>query len=104
MQLLESDLVIGIVDGLTLKGYTVLRVGQHRADKAGTDPGVVDLLVGHPRWGNRWVMIECKVPTLPGVKTRKGRTSPEQRALQEAGMSAVVNSIEAAFAVVGERL
>jgi hypothetical protein len=83
----EADVVQVITEGLALKGFTVLRVGQHRADLSGQDAGVPDLLVTHPRWPEGvWIGLECK-----GTKTR---LSPEQRRLHAARRIYVVRSWE----------
>ena len=89
----ESALVKGIYDGLTLRGRTVLRVGQWRADMAGTDAGCPDLFVWCPR-RDGWIGLECK--------TDHGPLRREQAALLAAGMIVVVRTIEAAFDAVGE--
>lgn len=81
----EARLQSDIVACLRLCGLTVLQTSAHRArGPLGTTPGVPDLLVRAPDaplllWG-----IE--------VKTERGRLSPAQRELAEAGAYAVARS------------
>jgi hypothetical protein len=81
----EARLQHDIVACLRLCGLTVLQTSAHRArGPLGTTPGVPDLLVRAPdapllMWG-----IE--------VKTPRGRLSPAQRELAEAGAYAVARS------------
>lgn len=87
----EAALVTAIVKALRKSGRTVLRVGQHRADMAGTTVGTPDLFC----WvGCGWIGLECK--------TKTGRLSPEQRRLAAAGMVRVVRSVEEALEIVEE--
>lgn len=89
----EADIVKGIYDGLTLRGRTVFRVGQWRADRGGNDVDTPDIFVWCPiRLG--YIGIE--------VKTPKGTVRPGQKVLADAGKSVIVRSIEEAFDVVGE--
>lgn len=83
----EAQLVQQIKEGLEWQGCTVLRVGQHRADKAGSDCGVPDLLVRRSEWPyGVWLGVEVKLPT--------GRLSAAQEALQQAGAIVVARSLE----------
>lgn len=87
----ECDLVACIVQGLTLMGYVVLRVGQWRSDRAGTTAGTPDILVTREGWG---YLIGLE------VKTKTGRLSPEQKRLSEMGVTCVVRSWDEAKEVV----
>jgi hypothetical protein len=89
----ERAVVAVIAEGLTLLGFTVRRVGQHRADLAGQDGGIPDLIVTHPTWPEGvWLGLECK-----GTHTR---LSPAQRDLHAAGRIVIVRSWEEALAAV----
>ena len=84
----EAGLVDAIVQILELYGYTVLRVGQWRADKSGTTAGTPDLFVG--REGSAlWLGME--------VKTVTGRLSEAQKDLNEKKMTCVVRSPQQAL-------
>jgi hypothetical protein len=83
-------LVERIRRALEAEGLVVLRVGQHRADQAGTDPGAPDLLAARPGCGPVWLGLEVKRP-------RGGRLTPAQRRLAYAGLVAVVRSVEDAL-------
>lgn len=91
----EADLVQGIYEGLRYRGRVVLRCGQHRVDKAGSDAGLPDILCWCPQ-RRGWIGIETKTPS--------GRLSPAQKALENIGAIYVCRSIEDAFKAVGERL
>lgn len=75
----EADLVLAIREALIADGYLVERVGQWRADRAGTDPGVADLLVSHRSWPPwLWAQFEVKLPggalsTAQAQKVATGR-------------------------------
>ena len=93
----EARLQSDIVACLRLCGLTVLQTSAHRArGPLGTTPGVPDLLVRAPdapllMWG-----IE--------VKTERGRLSPAQRELAEAGAYAVARSPTEALRACEEAL
>lgn len=74
-------------------GYTVLRVGQWRADLSGSSEGVPDLLVSRNGWG---FLIGLE------VKTEAGRVRPMQQALANAGITWIVRSFDDALAAVRE--
>lgn len=84
----ESGLVRAIVEALQMSGYTVLRVGQWRADYAGSTAGTPDLFCFCPRQ-SLWYGIE--------VKTSTGRLSPAQKRLVEAGMVHLIRSPQEAI-------
>lgn len=90
----ESDLVDGIVQGLRYRGRIVLRCGQWRADKAGSDAALPDLWVYDG--AGKWIGLEVKTPT--------GRLSRAQQKLAGCGAITVVRSIAEAFAACGETL
>jgi len=97
MPVREIDLVQMIRTALEYKGYTVFRTNQWRGDKAGSDPGVPDLLVRKKDW----------VPgTLLGieVKTPKGRLSQTQKWVETIGGMIVVRSVEDALKALGEKV
>ena len=85
----EPDVVTRIVVELKFRGYTVLRVQQGDARRAGSDRGVPDLLVAVPGRGNEWRGLE--------VKKRTGQPTPEQAQLARAGLIAIVRSPEEAL-------
>jgi hypothetical protein len=86
----EQDLMRGIYQGLTLQGYIVLRVGQWRADHAGSDPGCPDLFVSHPAWLEAcWLGLECK--------GTHARLSAAQRRLADGGRVVVCRRWEDAL-------
>lgn len=91
----EALVVKAIVAELRARGETVLRVGQYRADMAGSDPGVPDLLVNIQ--GSLWLGLEVKSPG----NTSPSRLTPAQRELRSARMIVVVDSVEAAVDEVG---
>lgn len=91
----EADIVHGIVTGLCLRGRTLFRVGQWRADRGGNDVDTPDLFVWCPRRLG-YIGIE--------VKTPNGKVRPGQRVLADAGMSVIVRSIEEAFAACDEEM
>ena len=75
----EAELVQAIVCELTARGFGVYRIGQHRADKAGTDEGVSDLMISELGW--------CKPME---VKIGDGRpTNAQVRFCQEGGGAVV---------------
>lgn len=96
-----------IVQGLRLRGYTVLVTSERRRGERcaacghwqrprlgrGTTPGIPDLLVSHPSWPpGMWLGIECK-----GTQTR---LSPAQQELADAGRIIIARSWEDAWAAV----
>ncbi len=99
----EEDIQKLMIDGLRLKGYTVLTTSRQRrgvsCPKCGTknfpskgdgvDKGLPDLMVWHPRWGACWLGLEVKGPETP--------VSPEQEALAKQGAVQIVKSLEDAF-------
>jgi hypothetical protein len=89
----EREVIACIVQGLTLLGYVCLRCGQWRADRAGTDAGVPDLLVSSARWPEGvWLGLEAKGARTP--------LNAAQRALVRAGRLFIVRSWEDAIAAV----
>jgi len=87
----ESMLVTRIVRALNACGYLAQRVGQYRADRAGNDKGVADLLVRHPYWGRGLCMqMEVKLPGAP--------VPSHQQALCDAGVTIIIRSPEEAVA------
>lgn len=89
----ESDLVATIHEGLTYLGCLVLRTGQWRADRAGSDPGCPDLLVRAPLWRpGVWIGME--------VKTKEGRLSLIQKWIDGHRGYYVVRSWEDALAAL----
>jgi hypothetical protein len=95
----EKEICRQIVAALRRRGYTVLQVGQLIARGSGTTTGTPDLFVSRASWGGLWQPIE--------VKTATGKVRPEQQALINAGLSAIVRSAEQAIeltAAVNARL
>jgi hypothetical protein len=88
----EADIVVQIQEGLRALGFIVLRVGQHRADLAGTTAGTPDLFVGRSAWGNRWIGIE--------VKALGGRVRPSQKEMLLRGLVGVAHNFDEARALV----
>jgi hypothetical protein len=89
----ERDVLHCIVTGLTLMGYTVLRVGQRRSDLGGQDRGAPDLLVTCERFPpGVWIGLEAK-----GSRTR---LSAEQQRLLAARRIHIVRSWEDALAAI----
>jgi hypothetical protein len=88
----EADLVVQIQEGLRALGYTVLRVGQYRADFAGTTEGTPDLFIGREGWGPVFIGLEVKRPM--------GRLSRAQKALNDRGMTKVVHDFDEARSVM----
>ena len=87
----EAQLVQAIRTALQADGYIVERVGQHRADKAGTDPGVADLLVSRHDWlPYTCAQMEVKLPS------QQQKQSAEQRQKAEDGRLAIVTSVREA--------
>lgn len=89
----EAAIVQCIIEGFTWLGYTVLRVGQWRADKAGSDPGVPDLLVSQKGWG---FLVGLE------VKCQNGHISKAQKDLADDGKTFIVKSWEEALEIVTE--
>lgn len=84
-----------IYKALKACGRVALRVGQWRADRAGSDPGVPDIIVWDAtRQG--WIGLE--------VKTERGTLSPAQQALHDIGAIIIVRSVAEALEAVGETL
>jgi hypothetical protein len=91
----EKEIVETIREGLSLMGYIVLRAGQWRADRSGSDPGVPDLLVRHPDWERgRFLALEVKGP--------KTALSDTQAWLEAKGGIIVVRSWEDALKALGK--
>ena len=84
----EADIVAAAVQLLEISGYVVLRVGQHRADKAGQTPGTPDLFVGR-EGAPFWLGLE--------MKTGTGRVRKEQKELAEKGLILVARTPEEAL-------
>jgi len=93
----EAELQCQIVDALRLLGCTVLvtsarsyRPAQGERRGYGADRGVPDLLVAPPGAPpSVWLGLE--------VKSARGRLSPVQKALLDAGRITVVRSVTAAI-------
>jgi len=91
----ERDVVQVIRQGLERLGYRVLHCGQQRADKSGSDPGLPDLFVSHPRWpAGVWIGLECK--------STVGRLSTAQRALAATRRIVIVRNWEDALSTARE--
>jgi hypothetical protein len=89
----EADIVVQIQDGLRALGYTVLRIGQHRADLAGQTAGTPDLMVTRNTWlSGFWIALEVKRPG--------GRLSPAQRQLVDDRRIFVAHDFDEARAIM----
>lgn len=103
----EEQVVEEIVTALRALGYRTpaqwkpgvtkfyVRIGQRRADKAGTDAGCPDIMVSA---GKRWIGLEAK------ARTKEAGPSPEQRILAEFGLVVIVNSAEQAVRAIENAL
>ena len=102
----ECELVEAIRTDLQAHGYIVLRVGQRRADKGGSDFGVPDLLVRYngDEWGCAlWIGMECKTARgrLSDDRNEADTHSWSQRMLADADHTIVVRSVADARQAVG---
>jgi hypothetical protein len=75
----EAAVVSATKQALAYAGFECLRVGQHRADLSGSDPGMVDLPVHIA--GPLWLFVELKAPG----KAKPGGCTPEQRRMLSLG-------------------
>jgi hypothetical protein len=75
----EAAVVAATKQALGYAGFESLRVGQHRADLSGSDPGMVDLPVHIA--GPLWCFVEIKAPG----KAKPGGCTPEQRRMLSLG-------------------
>lgn len=89
----EAQIVQGIRRLLLAKGYMVWRTGQLRADWAGNDKGLPDVLLRRPQW-------RCGEMLGIEVKTRTGRTHGLQAQMVETEQYAVARSEEEAWQIV----
>jgi hypothetical protein len=100
----EEQVVKEITDALEMLGYRTpakfkpgvtekfyVRVGQRRADKAGSDAGCPDILVS---LGNAWLGLEVK------ARTKEAGPSPEQKVLAAFGLIVIVNSASQALKAI----
>lgn len=99
----EDQVVQEIVQALRALGYRLpgewkpgvtkfyVRIGQRRADKAGTDAGCQDLQVSI---GRRWLALEVK------ARTKEAGPSPEQTILAQCGLVVIVNSARQAIKAI----
>lgn len=93
----EAELVQAIRKALIGRGWLVYRIGQHRADRAGTDAGVPDLMcirAGTPPYPPIIKLIE--------VKFGKNQLTPAQKKLTDLGAAFEARSIENALKICGE--
>lgn len=114
----EAAVQAVIVQGLGLRGFTVLELGKWKNKVCcpcgcghwffpiggyGNSTGAMDLICGHPKlWGSRLLGLECKAPggmSLFG-KVPPGAVKPEQKVLAELGLTVIVHSFDEALAAV----
>jgi hypothetical protein len=75
----EAAVVSATKQALAYAGFESLRVGQHRADLSGSDPGMVDLPFHIA--GPLWCFVELKAPG----KAKPSGCTPEQRRMLSLG-------------------
>jgi hypothetical protein len=102
----EKDRQTAVITTLTGIGYVVLQVAQkkvpivckcglrHWPKVTGNTNGVPDLLISHDRWVGMGVMMgmEMKTPTT--------RRRPEQIALNNRGMTVIIENVQQALQAV----
>lgn len=90
----EYTLCYQVKETLELLGYVVKRTGQRRSDFGGQDAGTPDVFAAKPG-SPMWLGMEAKVD--------KGRLSPAQQELVDAGCSVVIRSVQDAVDAVREQ-
>jgi hypothetical protein len=84
----EAAVVSAARQALAYSGFDSLRVGQHRADLSGSDPGMVDLPVHIT--GPLWCFVEIKAPG----KAKPSGCTPEQKRMWASGQIVVSDDPE----------
>lgn len=112
----EMELQEYVIGHLQARDYIVLQTGIARSKVKcsvcgqwsypsgwqGNDPGLPDLLITRPEWGNHWIVVETK--TLRGLKLngepRAGDIKPEQQRLVDLGVSDIARTLRQVMDII----